>query len=69
MKASVEKLKGPLSLERVKKQNLEKAVANYDVNVMGYHNAKGSLDDIRKRLKAITEEKTALEKKKRTAQQ
>ncbi len=44
-------------------------MANYDVNVMGYHNAKGSLDDIRKRLKAINEEKTALEKKKRTAQQ
>ena len=69
LKASVESMKGPLATECQKKANLEKSVANYDVNVMGYRNAKGSLEDIQKRLKNIREEKVKLEEKKRKAEQ
>ena len=46
LKASVLALEGPLANESIKKANLEKSVANYEVNVMGYRNAKGSLEDI-----------------------
>jgi len=46
LKASVEKLREPLATERIKKQTLEKQVANYEVNKMGLSNAKGSLNDI-----------------------
>lgn len=63
LKASVKSLEGPLMNQRVKRDNLEKQVANYDVNVMGYRNAKGSLEDIQKRLKTIRDEKEELEKK------
>lgn len=35
---------------------------------MGYRNAKGSLEDIQKRLKKIRAEKTTLEEKKKKAQ-
>jgi len=42
---------------------------NYDVNVMGYRNAAGSLKDIMNRLKKIKEEKTRLEDKKKKAEQ
>lgn len=69
LKASVLKLKGPLAEERIKKENLEKAVANFDVNVMGLSNAKGSLEDIQKRLKGIREDKVKLEERKRKAEQ
>ena len=69
LKESVLELQGPLAAERIKKANLEKSVANYEVNVMGYRNAKGSLEDIQKRLKNIREEKTKLEEKKRKAEQ
>ena len=68
LKQSVLALKGPLAVERLKKSNLEKAVANYTFNVMGYRNAKGSLEDIQKRLKKIRAEKTSLEEKKKKAQ-
>jgi len=63
LKASVKKLEGPLTTQRIKKEALEKQVANYDVNVMGFRNAKGSLEDIQKRLKTIREEKIKLEEK------
>lgn len=46
LKASVEQLKQPLANERLKKQSLEKQVANYEVNLMGLSNAKGSVKDI-----------------------
>lgn len=69
LKASVLKLKGPLAEERIKKENLEKAVANFEVNVMGLSNAKGSLEDIQKRLKGIREDKVKLEERKRKAEQ
>jgi len=36
---------------------------------MGYRNAKGSLEDIQKRLKTLREDKTKLEDKKRKAEQ
>ena len=36
---------------------------------MGFHNAKGSLEDIQKRLKSIREENIKLEEKKRKAEQ
>lgn len=40
----------------------------YEVTMMGYHNAKGSLEDIQKRLKTIRESKTKLEDQKRKAE-
>lgn len=49
--------------QRLKRDNLEKQVANYDVNLMGFKNANGSLADITKRLTTIKSEKTALEEK------
>ena len=36
---------------------------------MGFRNAKGSLEDIQKRLKHVREEKVKLEEKKRKAEQ
>lgn len=69
LKDSVKKLEGPLQQHRLKRANLEKQVANYDVNVMGYRNAKGSLEDIQKRLKTIREEKAKLEEKYKKAEQ
>lgn len=69
LKATVQDLKGPLATERIKKEALEKHVANFDVNVMGYQNAKGSLEDIQKRLKTTREEKTKLEEKYKKAEQ
>jgi len=68
LKASVLALKGPLAVERTKKADLERAVRNHDLDVMGYRNAKGSLEDIQKRLKKIREEKTKLEENKKKAQ-
>lgn len=61
-------MQGPLAAERVKKSNLEKSVANFEVNVMGYRNASGSLEDIVKRLKHIRAEKEKLDEKKRKAE-
>ena len=49
--------------------NLEKSVANYEVNAMGLRNAKGSLEDIQRRLKGIKTEKAKLDDKKRKAEQ
>ena len=46
LKASVETMKGPLAAERLKKSLLETQVANYELNVMGFRNAQGSLEDI-----------------------
>jgi len=46
LKESVQMMQGPLADERIKKNNLEKSVANYEVNLMGFRNAKGSLTDI-----------------------
>ena len=46
LKANVKLMEGPLSIQRAKREVLEKHVANFDVNVMGYRNAKGSLEDI-----------------------
>ena len=43
-------------------------MANYDVNAMGLRNAKGSLEDIQRRLKNIKEEKEKLDDKKRKAE-
>ena len=68
LKASVLELKGPLAAERMKKVNLEKSVANYEVNAMGLRNAKGSLEDIQKRPKGIKEEKVKLDDRKRKAE-
>lgn len=69
LKASVLELQGPLAAERTKKASLEKSVANYVVNAMGLRNAKGSLEDIQRRLKTIKEEKARLDEKKRKAEQ
>lgn len=44
-------------------------MANYAVNAMGLRNAKGSLEDIQRRLKTIKEEKAKLDEKKRKAEQ
>lgn len=55
-----------MTSEKIK---LEKMTKNYDVNVMGYRNAAGSLKDIMNRLKKIKEEKTRLEDKKKKAEQ
>ena len=44
-------------------------MANYAVNAMGLRNAKGSLEDIQRRLKTIKEEKARLDEKKRKAEQ
>ena len=62
-------LKGPLAAERSKKANLERSVMNYEVNAMGLRNAKGSLDDIQRRLKGLKENKAKLDDKKRKAEQ
>ena len=62
-------MQGPLAAERLKKSLLESDVANYDLNVMGLNNAKGSLEDIKKRLKHVKEEKIKLDDKKRKAEQ
>lgn len=43
-------------------------MANYEVNAMGLRNAKGSLEDIQRRLKTIKLEKETLEDKKRKAE-
>ena len=43
-------------------------MANYGNNLMGYYNAKGSLEDIQKRLKNIKEQKTLLDEKKKNAE-
>lgn len=69
LKESVKALEGPLQNQRIKRDNLEKQVANYEVNRMGYNNAKGSLDDIQKRLKNIREERAKLEEKYKKAEQ
>lgn len=69
LKESVLALQGPLATERAKKATLEKSVANYEVNAMGLRNAKGSLEDIQRRLKHIKEEKAKLDEKKRKAEQ
>ena len=58
-----------MAAERTKKSTLEKSVANYVVNAMGLRNAKGSLEDIQRRLKTIKEEKAKLDDKKRKAEQ
>ena len=50
LKVSVEASKGPLELALQQKKSLEKAVANYSENMIGYINASGSLEDIQKRL-------------------
>ena len=68
LKASVQTQIGPLATETTKKQNLEKQVANYGNNLMGYYNAKGSLEDIQKRLKTIKEQKIQLDEKKKNAE-
>ena len=47
---------------------MEKQVANYGTNLLGYYNAKGSLEDIQKRLKNIKEEKVKLDEKKKKAE-
>ena len=69
LKASVQTMQGPLAAERLKKTLLENNVANYDLNVMGFRNAKGSLEDIQKRLKNVRDEKIKLEEKKKKAEQ
>jgi len=69
LKESVQQMQGPLADERIKKANLEKSVANYEVNVMGLQNASGSLEDIQKRLKVIKKKKDEIEEKKRKAEQ
>ena len=69
LKASVETMKGPLAAERLKKSLLETQVANYELNVMGFRNAQGSLEDIQKRLKLVRAEKTKLEDKIKKAEQ
>lgn len=61
-------MQGPLADERIKKNNLEKSVANYEVNLMGFCNANGSLSDIRKRLSEIKTKKEELDVKKATAE-
>lgn len=68
LKESVEQLRGPLTNQRALKENLEKQTANYEVAVMGYRNAKGSLEDIKSRLKTIREEKTKLDDKYKKAE-
>ena len=61
-------MQGPLAAERLRKTTLENSVANFDLNVMGLNNAKGSLEDIQKRLKHVREEKVKLEEKVRKAE-
>ena len=61
-------MQGPLAGERLKKTLLEKNVANYEVNCMGYRNASGSLEDIQKRLKVIKKQKDDLDAKKAKAE-
>lgn len=61
-------LQGPLAAERIKKQNLERSVENHDVNAMGLRNAKGSLEDIKSRLKTIKDAKSKLDEKKKKAE-
>lgn len=68
LKESVQMMQGPLADERIKKNNLEKSVANYEVNCMGYRNASGSLEDIQKRLKVIKKQKDDLDAKKTKAE-
>lgn len=69
LKKESEILKQPLITETAKKEELEKQVANFDVNLMGLRNARGSLEDIQRRLKNIKEQKSKLEKKKKQAEQ
>lgn len=53
---------------RIQKSNLEKSTANYEVNLMGYINAKGSVEDVTRRLKAMKEAKAKIEERKRGAE-
>ena len=63
LKETVKGLKQPLAEELQECELLRKQVQNHSIKQMGFRNAKGSLEDLQKRMKNLREEKAKLDEK------
>jgi len=63
LKKSVKDMLAPLAKSKDELHDLKKSVATFDKDVMGYHNAQGSLRDLKARTKKIQNDRATLNDK------